>query len=73
MTDYVPEIGHYAYLRNMSIEGWTWEFTRRNPSYRIAWQPYSLRRDTSALPKGIIEIDKEEIAAASRFGLLFFR
>ena len=72
MASKEPEKNHYDYLHNMSVEGWTWEFIRRCPAYYKAWRRYSSRLDLGQENIELSKIDKAEIKAAARFGLLFF-
>ncbi len=72
MADKEPKINHYDYLYNMSVEGWTWEFIRRCPAYHKGWKRYSSRIDIEQNHLELSKIDRHEIKAASRFGLLFF-
>lgn len=74
MTDEEPEKSQYDYLQeNMSIEAWTWEFTRRDPAYQKAWAYHSSHSDIEQSGQDIPIITKKEAASAARFGLLFFR
>ncbi len=72
MANKEPEKSHYDYLHNMSVEGWTWEFIRRCPAYRKYWKRYSSRLEIGQNQLELSRIDKAEIKAAARFGLLFF-
>jgi hypothetical protein len=74
MTDDEPEKSQYDYLQeNMSIEAWTWEFTRRDPAYQKACAGFSPHSDIEQSGQDIPIITKKEAAFAARFGLLFFR
>ena len=74
MTDVEPEKSQYDYLhKNMSIEAWTWEFTRRDPAYHKAWARYASHHDREQTGQDIPVIAQKETTAAARFGLLFFR
>jgi hypothetical protein len=68
-----PVKRNYDYLQDMSVEGWTWEFIRRNPAYRKAWREHGLKSKIEAGAEDFTEVSKKESAAASCFGLLFFR
>ncbi|CAN0540713.1 unnamed protein product, partial [Scytosiphon promiscuus] len=43
-----PVKRNYDYLQDMSVEGWTWEFIRRNPAYRKAWREHGLKSKIEA-------------------------
>ena len=74
MTDNEPEKSQYDYLqKNMSIEAWTWEFTRRDPAYQKAWARHASTSAIEQSEQDIPIITQKETAAAARFGLLFFR
>lgn len=74
MTDVEPEKSQYDYLQeDMSIEAWTWEFTRRDPAYLKAWMRYASHHDRDRVGQDIPVIEQKETNAAARFGLLFFR
>ncbi|NKB54614.1 MAG: hypothetical protein GKR97_20825 [Rhizobiaceae bacterium] len=73
MTDDEPEKNQYNYLHdNMSIEAWAWEFIRRDPAYHKAWARYASYPVTAQTRQDIPLIARDETAAATRFGLLFF-
>ena len=74
MTDQnEPQKRDYDYLLDMGIEGWTWEFIRRNPDYRKAWIEHCSNSKTDPDKETSTIITKQESSAAARFGLLFFR
>lgn len=63
----------YDYLQGMSIEGWTWEFIRRNPNYREAWIKHCSKSKVASGQENSTEISNKETSIAAHFGLLFFR
>ena len=70
-----PDLGDYSYLEDANLENWAWEFVRRNPHYREAWQS---RKDPAAIviPETSASphiIARDEMNTAQTFGLLFFR
>ena len=73
MFDTELERSQYEYLRNMGIEGWTWEFIRRSPDYHKAWKRYATRPKLIPTTQKPLLIGRREIKAAGQFGLLFFR
>ncbi len=74
MIDDEPEKSQYNYLqKDMSIEAWAWEFTRRDPAYQKAWARHAPHSDIEQSGPDIPIIANKEIVAAARFGLLFFR
>jgi hypothetical protein len=66
MSDYVPladwrDPRSYDYTRELTRDGWAWEFLRRNPAYRMSWDHFGHARRR-----------RETEAKAAEFGLLVF-
>jgi transcriptional regulator len=60
----------YAYTQALSAREWAWEFLRRNPQFRVAWQRSSLM----ATPQNEASTASLAIPAAlSTWGVLFRR
>ena len=66
------KISDYSYLDDSPIEGWLWEITRRNPSYRQAWRSHQSTFKERSFVTGSYMVDAKEAHNARKFGLLFF-
>ena len=68
--DETPGLKEYDYLDDAPAESWAWEYLRRNPAYRKAWEA-SAEPGKATSSSGVIPPKESERAKA--FGLLFFR
>ena len=65
----------YDYTRDLTREGWAWEFLRRNPNYRKSWRDQVDPAATNPTESGKARAAAPAIvsAAAAAWGLLSFR
>jgi transcriptional regulator len=65
----------YDYTRDLTREGWAWEFLRRNPNYRKSWRDQADPEATDRAKKGKARVAAPAVvsAAAAAWGLLSFR
>lgn len=61
----------YDYLKTRPVQAWAWEYLRRNSAYIEAWNTHISQGSGYHSCMGIVEND--EMEAAAKFGLLFFR
>jgi transcriptional regulator len=64
----------YEYTRDLTREGWAWEFLRRNPNYRKSWRDQlGPATDRTKKTKARVAAPAAVSAAAAVWGLLSFR
>jgi hypothetical protein len=65
----------YNYTRDLTREGWAWEFLRRNPNYRKSWrdQVDPAATDRTESSKARVASPAVVSPAAAAWGLLSFR
>ncbi|MGL1922271.1 MAG: hypothetical protein OCD03_14700 [Hyphomicrobiales bacterium] len=61
----------YDYLKTRPVQAWAWEYLRRNPAYIEAWNAHMSQVSSQNSCMDFVEND--EMEAAAKFGLLFFR
>ena len=66
-------LSDYSYLDDAQLDGWLWEYIRRNPKYREAWKNHKTKSVRDRTDQSNYVIDTTESEAAASFGLLFFR
>ena len=61
----------YDFLKTRPVQAWAWEYLRRNSAYIEAWNAHMCQ--VSSQKSCIDFVENEEMEAAAKFGLLFFR
>ena len=61
----------YDYLKTRPVQAWAWEYLRRNSAYIDAWNTHMNK--VSGHNSCLDIVKNDEMEAAAKFGLLFFR
>lgn len=62
---------NYDYLKTRPVQAWAWEYLRRNSAYIEAWNTHM--GQVFCYNSCMDFVENDEMEAAAKFGLLFFR